>query len=239
MLITQRCCRRSPPLPAGDDQIAIARRGGLLRDLHLNFAKLIHMEDLISTRLAQSIEAKEAFARESSEKIIELAKQITETFENGGKLLIFGNGGSAADAQHVAAEFVNRFLINRRPLPAIALTTDTSVITSIGNDFSYDLIFVKQIQALGKPEDIALGISTSGTSPNVVKGMKVASEMGMKTAALTGGCNPPADGLLSICDLTLNVPSDATPHIQETHLWIEHLLCEIVEDAIFGKDKHS
>ena len=192
---------------------------------------------MISTSLVQSIMAKEAFARESSDKIIELAKQITETFEDGGKLLIFGNGGSAADAQHMAAEFVNRFLINRRPLPAIALTTDTSVITSIGNDFSYDLIFVKQIQALGKPEDLALGISTSGTSPNVVKAMVTAREIGMKTAALTGGTNPPTDGLISISDLTLNVPSDFTPHIQETHLWAEHLLCEIVENAIFGKDK--
>lgn len=176
--------------------------------------------------------AKEAFARESSDQIVELAKQIIETFNDGGKLLIFGNGGSAADAQHMAAEFVNRFLINRRPLPALALTTDTSVLTSIGNDFSYDLIFVKQIQALGKPEDLALGITTSGTSPNVVKGIATARDMGLKTAALTGG-NAASGELAGNCDLILNVPSDSTPHIQETHLWVEHILCEVVERAMF------
>ena len=191
------------------------------------------MKIIISTSLVQSIMAKEAFARESSEKIIELAKQIIETFNDGGKLLIFGNGGSAADAQHMAAEFVNRFLINRRPLPALALTTDTSVITSIGNDFSYDLIFVKQIQALGKPEDLALGISTSGTSANVVKAMTTAREMGLKTAALTGGSVAPTGELCHSCDLILNVPTDTTSHIQETHLWVEHLLCELVEKSMF------
>jgi D-sedoheptulose 7-phosphate isomerase len=191
------------------------------------------MKTIISTSLVQSIMAKEAFARESSDKIIELAGQIVETFNDGGKLLIFGNGGSAADAQHMAAEFVNRFLINRRPLPALALTTDTSILTSIGNDFSFDLIFVKQIQALGKPEDMALGISTSGTSANVVKGMATAHEIGMKTAALTGGEGTVPEDLSHSCDLILNVPSDSTPHIQETHLWVEHLLCEMVEKTIF------
>jgi D-sedoheptulose 7-phosphate isomerase len=193
------------------------------------------MEKMISTSLVQSIMVKEAFARESSAKIIELAKQITETFEDGGKLLIFGNGGSAADAQHMAAEFVNRVLINRRPLPAIALTTDTSVITSIGNDFSYDLVFVKQVQALGKPEDLSLGITTSGTSPNVVQALAVAKEIGMKTAALTGGTVIPKNGAVQYCDLLLNVPSNYTARIQETHLWIEHLVCEIVEKKIFGR----
>lgn len=191
------------------------------------------MKTIISTNLVQSIMAKEAFARESTEKIIELAGQIVETFNDGGKLLIFGNGGSAADAQHMAAEFVNRFLINRRPLPAIALTTDTSILTSIGNDFSFDLVFVKQIQALGKPEDMALGISTSGTSANVIKGMATARELGLKTAALTGGEGSVAEDLARNCELILNVPSDSTPRIQETHLWLEHVLCEIVEKSIF------
>ncbi len=193
------------------------------------------MKNLISTSLVQSIMAKEAFAKESAGEMIRLARWIVETFEDGGKLLIFGNGGSAADAQHMAAEFVNRFLINRRPLPAIALTTDSSVLTSIGNDFSYDLVFVKQIQALGKPEDLALGISTSGTSANVVKAMATAREMGLRTAALTGGTSCPGRDLAGGCDILLNVPSDSTPHIQETHLWIEHLLCEMVEQAMFGE----
>ncbi|MCI5148521.1 MAG: SIS domain-containing protein, partial [Candidatus Electrothrix sp. MAN1_4] len=113
------------------------------------------MNEFIYTRLSQSTLAKEDFAKESSEKVLQLSEEIVTTFNNGGKLLIFGNGGSAADAQHVAAEFVNRFLLNRHPLPAIALSTDTSVLTSIGNDFSYELVFVKQIQALGSPGDIA------------------------------------------------------------------------------------
>ncbi len=193
-----------------------------------------NMKTLLSTNLVNSIMAKEAFVHESADRLLELADWIRETFDDGGKLLIFGNGGSAADAQHLAAEFVNRFLINRRPLPALALTTDTSVLTSIANDFSYDLVFVKQIQALGKPEDLALGISTSGTSANVVKGIEAAREIGMRTAALTGGTARPGGDLAAICDLVLNVPSDATPHIQETHVWIEHVLCEIVEKQLFG-----
>jgi D-sedoheptulose 7-phosphate isomerase len=192
------------------------------------------MKTLVSTNLVQSIMAKEAFVRESAVDLLRLADWIRETFEDGGKLLIFGNGGSAADAQHLAAEFVNRFLINRRPLPALALTTDSSVLTAIGNDFSFDQVFVKQVQALGRPEDLALGISTSGTSANVVKGMQAAREIGMRTAALTGGTLRPGGDLAAICDLVLNVPTDATPHIQETHLWIEHLLCEIVEKQLFG-----
>lgn len=193
------------------------------------------MKTLISSNLVQSILAKEAFVESSTDKIIQLARWIIETFNDGGKLLIFGNGGSAADAQHMAAEFVNRFLINRRPLPAIALTTDTSILTSIGNDFSFDMIFTKQIQALAKPEDLALGISTSGNSPNVVKGIVTARDMGLRTAVLTGGATTPGGELATLSDLCLNVPSDQTPHIQETHVWVEHLLCEIVEKEMFGE----
>jgi D-sedoheptulose 7-phosphate isomerase len=193
------------------------------------------MNEFISTRLDQSNQAKEAFARESSDQIITLAKDIVATFENGGKVLIFGNGGSAADAQHVAAEFVNRFLLNRAPLPAIALTTDTSILTAIGNDFSYDMVFSKQIQALGKPEDLAWGLTTSGTSPNVVQALAEAKEIGMTTVALTGGTIILENGVHPHCDMVLNVPSNYTPRIQEAHLWIEHLVCEIVEKMIFGR----
>jgi len=192
------------------------------------------MKTLISTNLVQSIMAKEAFAKETADDIVTVANWIIETFEDGGKLLIFGNGGSAADAQHMAAEFVNRFLINRRPLPALALTTDTSVITSISNDFSYEQIFAKQVQALAKPEDLALGISTSGSSANVVKAMKTAQEMGLRTVSLTGGTKNPGGDLTQTSDLVLNVPSDSTPHIQEVHLWVEHLLCEMVEQEMFA-----
>jgi D-sedoheptulose 7-phosphate isomerase len=191
------------------------------------------MKTEISINLAQSVMAQQAFAEASSDRIITLVEWIIETFRSGGKLLIFGNGGSAADAQHLAAEFVNRFKIDRRPLPAIALTTDTSVLTSIGNDFSFDMIFVKQVQALGKPGDLALGISTSGNSPNVLKAIAVAKEMNLRTAALTGGATNPGGKIGAAADLVLNVPTDATPHIQETHLWVEHIICEFVEKEMF------
>ena len=192
------------------------------------------MKTLISTNLMQSILAKEAFAKEAANDILLVTDWMVEVLSKGGKLLLFGNGGSAADAQHLAAEFVNRFLINRRPLPALALTTDTSVLTSIGNDFSFEQIFSKQIEAFGKPEDLALGISTSGNSPNVIKAMQAARAIGMKTVGLTGGIARPGGDLAAHCDLVLNVPSDATPHIQEAHLWVEHLLCEIVEKRMFA-----
>ena len=192
------------------------------------------MKTLISTNLMQSILAKEAFAKEAADDILLVTDWMVEVLTKGGKLLLFGNGGSAADAQHLAAEFVNRFLINRRPLPALALTTDTSVLTSIGNDFSFEQIFSKQIEAFGKPEDLALGISTSGNSPNVIKAMQAARAIGMKTVGLTGGLVRPGGDLAAHCDLLLNVPSDAPPHIQEAHLWVEHLLCEIVEKRIFA-----
>jgi len=191
------------------------------------------MKTEISINLTQSVLAKQAFAAASTDRIIQLVRWIIETFRSGGKLLIFGNGGSAADAQHMAAEFVNRFRIDRQPLPAIALTTDTSVLTSIGNDFSFDLIFVKQVQALGKPGDLALGISTSGNSPNVLKALAVAKELGLRTVALTGGIANPGGEIGKIADLLLNVPTDSTPHVQEAHLWAEHIICELVEKEMF------
>ncbi len=194
------------------------------------------MEQRISEALIHSIMAKEAFVKESRQLLIDLACQMVITLRQQGKILIFGNGGSAADAQHMAAEFVNRFIINRRPLAAIALTTDTSTITAIGNDFSFDEIFSKQVQALGKPEDLALGISTSGSSGNVIKAIEVAKDIGMRTAVLTGGLSEGANELGKLADLTLNVPTVKTAHIQEVHLWIEHLLCELVEEELFGED---
>ena len=194
------------------------------------------MEQIISEALNNAVMAKEAFVRESREDLIDLACQMVITLRKGGKILLFGNGGSAADAQHMAAEFVNRFLINRRPMAAIALTTDTSTITSIGNDFSFEEIFSKQVQALGKPEDLALGISTSGGSANVIKAIEAAKTIGMRTAALTGGMTGDGGELGRLADLTLNVPAVKTQHIQEVHLWAEHLLCELVEREIYGED---
>ena len=193
------------------------------------------MEETLKRSLHDSLAVQEAFAQNEGDKILELARRLCGCIRRGGKVLIFGNGGSAADAQHMAAEFVNRFLINRPPMAALALTTDTSILTSVGNDFSYDEIFVKQVQALGRPEDLALGISTSGNSKNVLLALDVASALGMESAALTGGLAGDGGPVGRAADLVLNVPSDATPHIQEAHLWVEHLLCELVEKEIHGE----
>lgn len=189
------------------------------------------MHTIIKESLADSLAAQENFVAESSDALVTAVEWVVECFERGGKLLLFGNGGSAADAQHLAAEFVNRFLIDRRPLPALALTTDTSILTSVGNDFSYDDIFAKQIRALGKKEDLVLGISTSGNSANVIDAFTEAKKIGMKTMALTG-CN--GGKIKGNVDLLLNVPSDHTPHIQETHLWIEHMICQLADEKMFG-----
>jgi len=189
------------------------------------------MQEQINAGLLGSIKAKQDFATACGADICRTVETLVTAFQNGNKLLIFGNGGSAADAQHLAAEFVNRFLIDRRPLAALALTTDSSILTSIGNDFSFDDIFLKQIQALGQVGDIALGISTSGNSPNVLKAIEQAKAMGLVTVGLTGG---KGGKLLPLVDIGLNVPCFFTPHIQEAHLWVEHLLCQLVDEAMFG-----
>jgi D-sedoheptulose 7-phosphate isomerase len=182
-------------------------------------------------QLAQeSLRVQERFFRDHVDAIVKIARFIVETLRQGNKILIFGNGGSAADAQHIAAEFVNRFLSDRAPLPAIALTTDTSVMTSIANDADFALIFARQIEALGHKADIAWGITTSGRSPNVLEGFHKAKEMGMVIIAFTG-----ADGgeALRMADYGLNVDSTRTPRIQETHISVAHIICELVERALF------
>ncbi|MEW6519703.1 MAG: D-sedoheptulose 7-phosphate isomerase [Thermodesulfobacteriota bacterium] len=189
------------------------------------------MENILRRSLADSIAAKENFYRDHRQQLLQLVDWVLDCFRAGNKLMICGNGGSAADAQHLAAEFVNRFLINRAPLPAIALTTDTSILTSVGNDFSYDDIFAKQVEALGKKGDILLGISTSGNSANVLRAFDAAKKLGARTVALTGGSG---GKLAGEADLALIVPSDRTPHIQEAHLWIEHMLCWLVDERLFG-----
>jgi D-sedoheptulose 7-phosphate isomerase len=165
-------------------------------------------------------------------KLVMLSGWLCSAFENGGKLLICGNGGSAADAQHLAAEFVNRFRLERRPLPAIALTTDTSVITSISNDYDFDQVFSRQVEALAGPGDIVLGISTSGNSPNVLKALSAARQIGAKTVALTGATG---DAMERCSDMVLCVDSSDTPRIQEVHIFLEHLLCDLVEQGLFNR----
>jgi D-sedoheptulose 7-phosphate isomerase len=156
-----------------------------------------------------------------------LAQKITSTFKNGGKILIMGNGGSAADSQHFAAEIVVRYRKNRKALPAISLTTDTSILTACGNDFSFDLIFARQIEALALPDDLVLGISTSGTSKNILKGMESAKKIKCATAGLLG-CQGGEIG--RIVDFPVIVPSNKTPHIQESHILIIHTICEIIDE---------
>ncbi len=189
------------------------------------------MKEFIEHSLQLGIAAKKQFAVQSSDALLAVVDLLVSNFSNGGKVLIFGNGGSAADAQHLAAEFVNRFLIDRPPLAALALTTDSSVLTSIGNDFSFDDIFAKQVIALGREGDVAVGISTSGNSTNVVLGIEAAGRQGMKTVALTG---EGGGRLADMADIVLAVPSRKTPVIQEVHLWIEHLICQLVDEVLFG-----
>jgi D-sedoheptulose 7-phosphate isomerase len=190
------------------------------------------MENIILKRFKESSEVKTRFLKENLPKLLDVIKLISHTFERGNKLFFFGNGGSAADAQHMAAEFVNRYIINRPPLPAIALTTDTSILTSVSNDFTFSEIFAKQLRALGKESDVAIGITTTGNSPNIIKAFEVAKEMGMKTVAFTGNDGGAAG---KMADFPLVVPSTSTPRIQEAHILIGHILCEMVEHSLFFK----
>ena len=161
---------------------------------------------------------------------IELAvKKIVAAFQSGHRLLIMGNGGSAADAQHMAGEFVGRFKRERRALPAIALTTDTSILTAIGNDYGFEQIFARQIQALGQAGDVVIGLSTSGHSPNVLEGLRAARQLGLYTIGLTGS---PGGRLPEMADLVIGAPGPSTPHVQEVLLVIEHIICDLVEQAL-------
>jgi len=186
------------------------------------------MRDKIKDIFLESIHIKEEIMRTSISQIIDIADLIIESLKKNGKVLLFGNGGSAADSQHIAAELIGRFKKDRSSLAAIALTTNTSVLTSLANDYGYEVVFAKQIEALGNKNDIVIGISTSGKAKNVLLGIKQAKKMGIKTIALTGG-----DGgeLAKTADLSLLVPSTVTARIQEAHIIIGHIVCEMVEEA--------
>jgi len=193
------------------------------------------MKDIILNILDESIRVKDASIKNNLDLLIRTAERIAECMTSGHKLLIFGNGGSAADAQHLAAEFVNRFRIERPPLAAIALTTDTSILTSIGNDYHFDEVFSKQIIAVGRKDDIAVGISTSGNSGNVIKAMEAAKSADMFTIGLTG-----RGGKLAECsDTIFKVDSDVTARIQETHITMGHVLCDLVDRILFPGVKHD
>ena len=189
------------------------------------------MKEIILAILADSVQTKQACVEKNIAALMRGAEMLSRCMASGGKILIFGNGGSAADAQHLAAEFVNRFQIERPPLAAIALTTDTSILTSIGNDYHFDDIFSKQVAALGKPGDIAWGFSTSGHSPNVIKAINTARQNRLTTIAMTGR----GGELAGISDLAFTVGSDTTARIQETHILLGHILCEMVDRTLFPK----
>jgi D-sedoheptulose 7-phosphate isomerase len=190
------------------------------------------MKDHIIKIFKESCRVKEAFVNENLGKLAQAVEVLTAALKAGNKILLFGNGGSAADAQHIAAEFVNRFMIERPPLPAIALTTDTSIITSIGNDYDFSEIFSKQVRAIGIAGDVAWGISTSGNSPNVLKALETAKKMELFTLGFTG-----KDGgsIARTVDLSLNVSSSVTARIQEAHITAGHALCELIDIKLFQK----
>jgi D-sedoheptulose 7-phosphate isomerase len=194
---------------------------------------MIDRNDVVATHFRQSCEVLERAAADPGllTSISAIAGAITRAFRDGAKLLIAGNGGSAADAQHIAGELLSRFGFDRAPLPAIALTTDTSVLTAIGNDYGFDRVFERQVRGLGRPGDIFLALSTSGRSPNVICALKAAREMGMVTIGFTG------DGrrdMTAYCDHCLAAPSGETPLIQQVHIVAAHAICGLVERDLFG-----
>lgn len=178
---------------------------------------------------AESAALKQRFFAEKAPLLLEVGQALVERVRKGGQVLVFGNGGSAADAQHLAAELLGRYLRDRRAIPALALTTDPSVMTAVANDLGYESVFRRQVEALGRPGDAAVGISTSGRSPNVVQALRFARERGLLTIALTG---PGGGDLAGAVDYLVDVPHPHTPRIQEVHTMVVHVLCEIVEEAL-------
>ena len=186
------------------------------------------LEKIVSS-FKESAEVKIAFVELNKELIYQVGSIMATAIKDGNKILIFGNGGSAADAQHIAAEIVGRYKKERKGLPAIALTTDTSILTAVGNDYGFDTIFERQIEALCTPGDVAIGISTSGNSENVLRGIKMAHDLGATTVAFTGRNG---GKLAEVAHYAFVVPSYDTPRIQECHITLGHVLCEIIDDLV-------
>jgi len=190
-------------------------------------------EKLIIDRINQTLRVKQNILKDSEliKKIGEIARVIVNAYRENKKVVLFGNGGSAADAQHLAAELVNRFYFDRKSLPAEALTVNTSILTAIGNDYTFDQIFSKQVEGIGEEGDIAIGISTSGNSKNVIEAINVAKKKKLFTIAFTGRTG---GKIKEVADICLQVPHDDTPRIQEIHIMMGHIICEIVEKELFG-----
>ncbi|AHJ66002.1 Phosphoheptose isomerase [Granulibacter bethesdensis CGDNIH4] len=200
-------------------------------DLHEGVCALDH-RDFLTRFLDASCKAMDAFAADEAarETLIRMGEDVCTSIRNGGKLLIAGNGGSAADAQHIAAEFVSRLMYDRAPLPALALTTDSSALTAIGNDYGYEHVFERQVTGLGQKGDVFLGISTSGRSPNVIRALHAAREKGIITFGFTGVAG---NAMTELCDRLLLAPSPQTAIIQQIHITAAHMLCAVVERTIF------
>jgi len=190
------------------------------------------MRALLRDRIGRSVELKQTLLKDEhfQELVMQVAMRIAKSLEQGGKVFFFGNGGSAADAQHLAAEFTGRFLKERRPLPALALSVNSSSLTAIGNDYGFDIVFARQLEALGKEGDVAVGISTSGNSPNVIRALETANSKSIFSVALTGKSG---GTMKNIADCTIRIPSDETPRIQECQILTGHLICELVEEVLF------
>jgi len=187
------------------------------------------VEDEIIKQLEDNI-ALQKYLQEQAEILTTIAELLIQAFQKGNKVFLFGNGGSAADAQHIACELSGKFYLNRNPLPAIALTTNTSSLTAIGNDYGYEEVFARQVKGLVREGDIVIGISTSGNSPNVLRGTEQAKQMGAITVAFTGQ----GGKLKELTDYVLSIPSNDTPRIQEAHITAGHIICYLVEKALFG-----
>jgi len=194
------------------------------------------IEELIKNRLQESAKVKQKILTniETVKIIAKIAEIIVEAYRRGKKVILFGNGGSAGDAQHIAAEFVGKYYLERAPLPAIALTVNTSSLTAIGNDYSFAQVFAQQLEALGEAGDVAIGISTSGNSENVLEALRVAKTKGLITIGFTG---EEGGKLKDVVDYCLHIPSNDTPRIQEGHITVGHIICEIVERELFGPDE--
>lgn len=192
------------------------------------------MRSLVEAIFKESAELKLRFLEGHREAIEKLVHVLVGALRSGNKVLFFGNGGSAADAQHLAAEFVNRFSLERPALSALALTTDTSVLTSIANDRDYQEVFARQVEALGRPGDVAIGLSTSGRSLSVLKGIEAAKRLGMLTVGFTGS---EGEKLIGLVEFAFVVPSCSTPRIQEVHITLGHAICELVEAELFKEDE--
>jgi D-sedoheptulose 7-phosphate isomerase len=192
------------------------------------------MDALIVNSIEESIKVKQALLGDKHllSQIAAVTREFVTALGSGHKVLLFGNGGSAADSQHIAAEFVGRFQMERTPLPALALTVNTSALTGIGNDYAYENVFSRQIEALGSAGDVAVGITTSGKSPNVIKALAVAKAKGLVTVALTGQFGSMLEEVSRYC---LCVPSDQTPRIQESHILIGHIVSQLTELELFAK----